>query len=80
MKKEYSYENVLFWIACENYKIASFEQRESLAQQINGQFLSSVCLDPINIDSTARQEVQQALENGEISEETFSNAQKQVRR
>ncbi|XP_063086939.1 regulator of G-protein signaling 14 isoform X3 [Cavia porcellus] len=56
LKKEFSAENVTFWMACERFQQIPASNTEQLAQEarnIYEEFLSSQALSPVNIDRQA---------------------------
>ncbi len=77
MKKEFSEENIDFWVACENYKkiVDSIEMKNE-AERIWKLYLDSSSLNPINVDSKARIHCKEYLENP--TNTMFDIAQTQV--
>ncbi|XP_043925376.1 regulator of G-protein signaling 14 isoform X3 [Protopterus annectens] len=57
LKKEYSAENILFWLACERFRQIPEDDTQQLfteARKIYDSFLSSSASSPINVDKQAR--------------------------
>nr|XP_006820381.1 PREDICTED: uncharacterized protein LOC100375086 [Saccoglossus kowalevskii] len=64
LKKEFSEENIAFWIACEKYKkLTDAQEMKACARDIYNKHLSKKANMPVNLDSQARQEVEAQLEN-----------------
>ncbi|XP_013409534.1 uncharacterized protein LOC106173091 isoform X2 [Lingula anatina] len=64
LKKEFSEENMLFWITCEKFKkISSPAQMKVRAQEIFSCHLATGATEPVNIDSVARKRAAECLEN-----------------
>lgn len=64
LKKEYSHENIYFWTACERYKrLTNPEELRVVAKQIFERHLYSGAPEPVNVDSQARQDAQDGLQN-----------------
>ncbi|KAG1685478.1 Regulator of G-protein signaling loco [Nymphon striatum] len=77
LKSEFSQENILFWVASERYKLLKdANQMKTRAKEIYEKHLGLGASEPVNVDSHARQEVQENLENP--TTELFSLAQKQI--
>ncbi|CAF1421323.1 unnamed protein product [Adineta ricciae] len=80
LKKEFSQENIQFWIACEKFKkLSDSEEIRHKANLIWSTYLHDTddgsC--PINIDSRTRQECQQSLLN-KPNAHMFEKAQSQI--
>ncbi|XP_064600347.1 regulator of G-protein signaling loco-like [Liolophura sinensis] len=77
LKKEFSEENIVFWKICVDYKkIGDPEERKVKAKEIYDKHVSSKAVDPVNIDSQARQRCEEHLELP--SPEMFDVAQQQI--
>ncbi|XP_055901258.1 regulator of G-protein signaling loco-like isoform X2 [Biomphalaria glabrata] len=64
LKKEFSEENIIFWKACEQYRLLADEhQRKVKAKDIYTRYLSTKASDPVNVDSAARSYSEKYLEN-----------------
>ncbi|KAI5705946.1 hypothetical protein M8J75_003350 [Diaphorina citri] len=65
LKKEFSHENIYFWVACEQYQATSLpDERLRLARDIFDKHLAAGASEPVNVDSQARQKTQDQLELG----------------
>lgn len=63
MKKEFSHENIYFWVACENYQLMTDEAaRKEKAREIFERHLALGALEPVNVDSYARQVTEEQLD------------------
>ncbi|XP_046385174.1 regulator of G-protein signaling loco isoform X2 [Ischnura elegans] len=92
LKKEFSAENIYFWVACERYrntpndpntksgegKASGGQQsrRAALARDIFNRHLCLGAPEPVNVDSHARQETEEGL--GGAQPTLFLQAQKQI--
>ncbi|PSN42008.1 hypothetical protein C0J52_08253 [Blattella germanica] len=77
LKKEFSHENIYFWVACEKYRLLSSEtERATAARDIFERHLCLGALEPVNVDSHARQATQDGL--AEAAPSLFLQAQKQI--
>ncbi|XP_034233546.1 regulator of G-protein signaling loco-like isoform X3 [Thrips palmi] len=77
LKKEFSHENIYFWVACERYRhIENAAERMSEAQAIFDKHLCLGAPEPVNVDSHARQVTQEQL--GNALPDLFLQAQKQI--
>nr|CAD7463982.1 unnamed protein product [Timema tahoe] len=77
LKKEFSHENIYFWVACERYRgLQGSLERKSAAREIFNRHLCLGALEPVNVDSHARQVTQEGLEDA--SQQLFLQAQKQI--
>ncbi|XP_049804565.1 regulator of G-protein signaling loco isoform X2 [Schistocerca nitens] len=77
LKKEFSHENIYFWVACERYRELKDEsERKLAAKEIFERHLCLGALEPVNVDSHARQVTQDGLE--QAPETLFVQAQKQI--
>ncbi|XP_037922272.1 regulator of G-protein signaling loco isoform X4 [Hermetia illucens] len=77
LKKEFSAENIYFWTACERYRqIASNEERAALAMDIFVKHLGNGALEPVNVDSQARNIAEENLKAADRN--LFTPAQKQI--
>uniref|UniRef100_A0A3Q3XKV5 Regulator of G-protein signaling 1 n=1 Tax=Mola mola TaxID=94237 RepID=A0A3Q3XKV5_MOLML len=71
LRSEYSEENLLFWLACENYKtIARETERVTAAKRIYAEFVQ------INIDCVTREEISETL--SQPGPNCFDRAQKLI--
>ncbi|GAB6023290.1 hypothetical protein CHUAL_008099 [Chamberlinius hualienensis] len=62
LKKEFSYENIAFWVACERFRrLTNAEEIKSYGKAIFYRHLSSEASEPVNVDSHARQKVDDGL-------------------
>lgn len=77
LKKEFSAENIYFWIACERYKTVPTENdRRNEAQRIYLQHLSAGSTESVNVDAQARQSVENNIHAANV--DLFVQAQKQI--
>ncbi|XP_026274347.1 regulator of G-protein signaling loco isoform X2 [Frankliniella occidentalis] len=77
LKKEFSHENIYFWVACERYRhIEDAAERKSEAQAIFDKHLCLGAPEPVNVDSHARQVTQEQV--GNALPDLFLQAQKQI--
>ncbi|KAM7290386.1 hypothetical protein ISCGN_027025, partial [Ixodes scapularis] len=77
LKKEFSQENIFFWVVCEQYrKMLSCDERKMAAQDIYQKHLAPGAPEPVNVDGRAQQEVREGLE--EAAPDLFVTAQKQI--
>ncbi|XP_039948817.1 regulator of G-protein signaling loco isoform X1 [Bactrocera tryoni] len=77
LKKEFSAENIYFWTACERYRaLESSDGRTTQAMAIFSKHLANGALEPVNVDSQARNLTQEKLESAEP--DIFAPAQKQI--
>uniref|UniRef100_A0A5S6QIC2 RGS domain-containing protein n=1 Tax=Trichuris muris TaxID=70415 RepID=A0A5S6QIC2_TRIMR len=79
LRKEYSHENIEFWMDCEEYKQAkSIPQRQTIGKRLYDCYFSLNATKPINVDSEARQSVKAAIETGNFGKSLFDKAQLQI--
>jgi hypothetical protein len=83
LKKEFSAENIIFWVSCERYRRKVKEDpgtpedvRHGMAMAIVDRHLQSGCPDPVNVDSIARQAAIDGMAT--LKEDLFALAQKQI--
>ncbi|XP_059083922.1 regulator of G-protein signaling loco-like isoform X2 [Tigriopus californicus] len=77
LKKEFSAENIFFWVACERYRhLENESERHTAAIQIMDRHLSAGAPDPVNVDSHARQAAQDGMAT--TTPTMFNLAQKQI--
>lgn len=77
LKKEFSHENIYFWVACEKYRsLSSPTERTISARDIFERHLCLGALEPVNVDSHARQATQDGLTDAAST--LFLQAQKQI--
>ncbi|XP_046335041.2 regulator of G-protein signaling 12-like isoform X2 [Haliotis rufescens] len=77
LKKEFSEENIVFWRLCEQYKqLSNDDERKARAKEIFTKHLSSKASEPVNVDSTSRQNAEKHLDNPIPS--MFDMAQKHI--
>ncbi|KAF8785505.1 regulator of G-protein signaling loco-like [Argiope bruennichi] len=77
LKKEFSQENITFWIACERYR--QLKDQSAMAQMAKEIYNKHLCIgahEPVNVDSHARQVAQEGLESP--TPDLFLPAQKQI--
>ena len=59
LRKEFSAENIMFWVACEKFRrLETDRDRHTAAIAILDRHLSPGATDPVNVDSHARQAAQ----------------------
>lgn len=64
MKKEFSEENIDFWVKCENFKkFSDIEEMKAEASNIWQTYLDTSSMCQINVDNKARSSCQEALQN-----------------
>ena len=67
LMKEFSVENVYFWVACERYRLtACVDERRKLAELIYNRFLSNDAADPVNVDAFAKNLTPQQLQTADV--------------
>lgn len=77
LKKEFSQENIFFWVVCEQYrKMLDRSERATAASAIYQKHLGPGAPEPVNVDSRAQLAVQEGLE--EAAPDLFVPAQKQI--
>lgn len=77
LKSEYSEENILFWLACEDYKkIKSAPEMISSANRIYSEFVQTEAPRQINIDWGTRENISKNIAQPSLS--SFDCAQKLV--
>ncbi|XP_050050229.1 regulator of G-protein signaling loco-like [Dermacentor andersoni] len=77
LKKEFSQENIFFWVVCEQYrKMLDRCERKVAATAIYQKHLGPGAPEPVNVDSRAQLSVQEGLE--EAAPDLFVPAQKQI--
>ncbi|XP_039517165.1 regulator of G-protein signaling 21 [Pimephales promelas] len=77
LKSEYSEENILFWLACEEYKkITSVPEMISMANQIYTEFVQTESPRQVNIDSGTRTNITNNISEPTLS--SFDTAQKMI--
>ncbi|XP_067614525.1 regulator of G-protein signaling loco isoform X2 [Eurosta solidaginis] len=77
LKKEFSGENIYFWTACERFRaLESSTERVAQAIAIFSKHLANGALEPVNVDSQARNLTQEKLQTAEP--DIFAPAQKQI--
>ncbi len=78
MKKEFSNENIDFWVKCENFKkIRDHDEMKRVSTEIWNEYLDTSSMTQINVDSKARSHCKEALQNP--NSEMFEKAQTHVR-
>ncbi|XP_072130657.1 regulator of G-protein signaling 21-like [Mobula birostris] len=74
LRKEFSEENIDFWLACEAYrKINSPEKMASTARKIYSEFIKVEAPNEINIDFTTRENITKDI--NEPTQSSFDTAQ-----
>ncbi|XP_036378408.1 regulator of G-protein signaling 4 [Megalops cyprinoides] len=77
LKSEFSQENIEFWMACQEYKkITSQEKLASKARKIYDQYVAAESPNEVNLDSVTREETRKNLENPGPS--CFEEAQRKI--
>lgn len=77
LKKEFSAENIYFWTACERMRQTADEaERAGMAKIIYNKHLAGTALEPVNVDSQARNLSEERLQSGDAN--IFAAAQKQI--
>ncbi|XP_046884315.1 regulator of G-protein signaling 21 isoform X2 [Hypomesus transpacificus] len=77
LKSEYSEENILFWMACEEYKkIKSVPEMISSANRIYSEFVQVEAPRQINIDCGTRENITKNISQPSLS--SFDTAQKLI--
>ncbi|KAF1768273.1 hypothetical protein GCK72_000085 [Caenorhabditis remanei] len=77
LKSEYSDENILFWIACEEIKRErNSEKVEEKARIIYEDFVSILSSKEVSLDATVREKINENMKSP--TSETFNIAQKQI--
>lgn len=80
LKKEFSEENIDFWVKCENYKkrASTPEELRKGADDIWNTYLDTSSMHQINVDNKARSHCKEALQNPNNT--MFEMAQNQVKK
>uniref|UniRef100_A0A672HH06 Regulator of G-protein signaling 1 n=1 Tax=Salarias fasciatus TaxID=181472 RepID=A0A672HH06_SALFA len=77
LKTEYSEENILFWLACEEYKkIKTVPEMISSANRIYSEFVQTEAPKQINIDCTTRENITKNISQPNLT--SFDSAQKLI--
>ncbi|KAG7457220.1 hypothetical protein MATL_G00244220 [Megalops atlanticus] len=77
LKTEYSEENILFWLACEDYKkIKSTPEMISTANRIFSEFVQVEAPRQINIDCRTRENITKNISQPNL--ESFDTAQRLI--
>ncbi|MEQ2279689.1 hypothetical protein AMECASPLE_011947 [Ameca splendens] len=77
LKSEYSEENILFWLACEEYKkIKTVPEMISSANRIYSEFVQTEAPRQINIDCTTRENITKNISQPTLT--SFDTAQKLI--
>ncbi|CAF0915606.1 unnamed protein product [Brachionus calyciflorus] len=77
LKKEYSEENIDFWVKCENFKkLTDMDEMKQVANEIWNTYLDTSSMCQINVDNKARSSCQEALQTPNLS--MFEMAQTQI--
>ncbi|XP_056132893.1 regulator of G-protein signaling 21-like [Lampris incognitus] len=77
LRTEYSEENLLFWLACEDYKkLTSEAEILTIAQQIYAEFVQVDAARQINIDCMTREDISRNI--CQPSTNSFDKAQKVI--
>ncbi|XP_022091265.1 regulator of G-protein signaling 7-like isoform X4 [Acanthaster planci] len=77
LAKEFSQENLRFWVACQELKATAISKVPAKAQEIHDEFLSEASHSPINVDSKVR-EVTRKNMKGAAGRYTFDSAQEHI--
>ncbi|XP_051984939.1 regulator of G-protein signaling 21-like [Xyrauchen texanus] len=77
LKSEYSEENILFWLACEEYKkVKSVPEMISMANKIYSEFVETESPRQVNIDSGTRTNITNNISEPNLN--SFDTAQKMI--
>uniref|UniRef100_A0A3Q1JJ47 Regulator of G-protein signaling 1 n=1 Tax=Anabas testudineus TaxID=64144 RepID=A0A3Q1JJ47_ANATE len=77
LKSEYSEENILFWLACEEYKkIKTVPEMISSANRIYSEFVQTEAPRQINIDCSTRENITKNISQPTLT--SFDTAQKLI--
>ncbi|XP_033507218.1 regulator of G-protein signaling 21 isoform X1 [Epinephelus lanceolatus] len=77
LKSEYSEENILFWLACEEYKkIKTVPEMISSANRIYSEFVQTEAPRQINIDCSTRENITKNISQPSLT--SFDTAQKLI--
>ncbi|XP_051254297.1 regulator of G-protein signaling 21 isoform X2 [Dicentrarchus labrax] len=77
LKSEYSEENILFWLACEEYKkIKAVPEMISSANRIYSEFVQTEAPKQINIDCGTRENITKNISQPTLT--SFDSAQKLI--
>ncbi|XP_068581158.1 regulator of G-protein signaling 8-like [Cebidichthys violaceus] len=77
LRTEYSEENLLFWLACEDYKkMTRVTEMTAAAKKIYAEFVQVDAPRQINIDCVTREEIRESLSQTEPN--CFDRAQRQI--
>jgi len=78
LKKEFSNENIDFWVKCENFKkITDPDEMQRTAKEIWAEYLDTSSMTQINVDSKARSHCKEALQTPNSA--MFEKAQTHVK-
>lgn len=78
LSREFSAENLSFFLSCRQLKKQNDNLLMSSIDHIYTTYLSPSATDAINVDSTARKQIDAAIANGQIDCKVFLPAEKQV--
>ncbi|XP_071790306.1 regulator of G-protein signaling 7-like isoform X4 [Asterias amurensis] len=76
LAKEFSQENLRFWIACQELKATAISKVPAKAQEIYNEFLSESSHSPINVDSKVREVTRKNMKGA--GRYTFDSAQDHI--
>ena len=78
LKKEFSEENITFWVRCEKFKKLSGEEMRRESELIWSTYLDTASMHQINVDNKARSHCRDALASQQPNAAMFETAQSQI--
>ncbi|KRY69657.1 Regulator of G-protein signaling 12, partial [Trichinella pseudospiralis] len=78
LTKEFSEENIEFWLACEKYKMMDHSKRKEFGMNMYNIYFSSDSKKQINVDSKTKNLIKIAADGGSFDEAVFIKAQQQI--
>ncbi|KAL1230145.1 Regulator of G-protein signaling [Trichinella spiralis] len=78
LTKEFSEENIEFWLACEKYKMMDHSKRKEFGMNMYNVYFSSDSKKQINVDSKTKSLIKNAADGGSFDDAVFIKAQQQI--
>ncbi|TKS69073.1 Regulator of G-protein signaling 5 [Collichthys lucidus] len=73
LRSEFSEENIMFWLACEDYRVSPSKTK---ATNIYNQFINPDAPQEVNLDAETREALLSVMNS--VCANTFNNAQKRI--
>ncbi|TMS23877.1 Regulator of G-protein signaling 5 [Larimichthys crocea] len=73
LRSEFSEENIMFWLACEDYRVSPSKTK---ATNIYNQFINPDAPQEVNLDAETREALLSVMDS--VCANTFNNAQKRI--